>query len=468
MNKAAATNYLRHFWSLAMLLVGYIAWMAPSMQEFAMAFLVVAAALLPAYLWASGRVHGIPIVPLFGLTYVMAYAIPLVIDHYAIAVFTLQEKWTAALTTAGFLLLTTLVWFVHCRATRVHRLPSRIRMIRGIHPDRLLLSLFVLATFFILIAFSGWFPFDAIFFTLIKQFSLAMGAVSVFALGVRFGQGSMTRSARWIFLVLLAANIIIASSGLFLVGSATTAVLAVTGYVKGSGRVPWVMMILLVAVFSLLHLGKGEMRAQYWDEQDRRTVQFWEYPRFFAKWFNASWYTLFEYDTMENSSSALARLSVINMLMKVQAETPEPTPYLAGESYKVIPELLIPRIFYPEKLSAQEGMTLMNLHYNTQTRDDADLTAIGWGMLAESYANFGYRGCVILAIFFGLFYGFVTRWSQDYPVTSARFLFAITVLVVAIQSEFAASIYFTSLFQAAMSVLAISLVVMRNADGAER
>jgi len=45
---------------------------------------------------------------------------------------------------------------------------------------------------------------------------------------------------------------------------------------------------------------------------------------------------------------------------------------------------------------------------------------------------------------------------------SARFMVAITVLVVAIQTEYSASIYFTALFQSIMSVMAVSYLAMRT------
>src|SRR5688500_14572985 len=45
------------------------------------AYLIAFSALLPTYLWVSGKALGIPIYPVFAITYIWTYALPLVIDH---------------------------------------------------------------------------------------------------------------------------------------------------------------------------------------------------------------------------------------------------------------------------------------------------------------------------------------------------------------------------------------------------
>jgi hypothetical protein len=458
--------YLNFFWTLAALILGFIVWRAPTGDDIGLACLVAFASLLAGYLWSAGLVPGFPIVPIVGATHVWSYALPFVIEHEDIVPYSLHDKWIAAATVAAYLLAMTFVWFLV--GNNPARAPVRARVLTGRRPDRFLIAMLVVAILFLMSAFGGWFPFDSMFFTLVKQFSLAIGAVSVFALSVRMGEGALSRWMRRLFVGLLALYLVVASSGLFLVGSATTFFLAVAGYVRGGGRPPWALLVAVVSILSLLHLGKGEMREVYWNDARDKPLQVWEYPAFYSEWLGRSIGALAESHEYDDRSSAIARLSVVNMLLKVQTETPTMIPYMDGSSYTVIPMLLIPRILYPGKETAQEGMILMNIHYGTQTREDAATTAIGWGMLSEAYANFGYPGVAFLAVLLGSIYGFVERWSLGYPVLSARFLLSITVLLVAIQTEFSASIYFTALFQSAMSVLAISFLAMKTVPIGQR
>src|SRR5947209_20290509 len=43
--------------------------------------LIAIAALMPAYLWCSGKVRGVPIFPVYALTYLWTYALPLASNH---------------------------------------------------------------------------------------------------------------------------------------------------------------------------------------------------------------------------------------------------------------------------------------------------------------------------------------------------------------------------------------------------
>ena len=56
--------------------------------------------------------------------------------------------------------------------------------------------------------------------------------------------------------------------------------------------------------------------------------------------------------------------------------------------------MLVPRFINPEKQVSQYGMSLLNIRYGLQTQEETQKTAIGWGLLTESFANFGYLGVI--------------------------------------------------------------------------
>ena len=70
---------LTAFWIIAFGLLIYELFFpeTKSLKSNFAAILITAAALLPSYLWCSGRAQGMPIFPFFALTYIWTYALPL-------------------------------------------------------------------------------------------------------------------------------------------------------------------------------------------------------------------------------------------------------------------------------------------------------------------------------------------------------------------------------------------------------
>src|SRR5260370_13767802 len=123
-------------------------------------------------------------------------------------------------------------------------------------------------------------------------------------------------------------------------------------------------------------------------------------------------------------------------------------PFMYGDTYVIVPQLLIPRIFYPEKPTTHEGTYRLNIHYGFQTREQTETTTLGFGLLNESYANFGLIGMALLAVTMWAYYGWVERWASAVPLLSLRGLFAITVASFSFQTEFSAAVYCVVLMQA--------------------
>ena len=137
-------------------------------------------------------------------------------------------------------------------------------------------------------------------------------------------------------------------------------------------------------------------------------------------------------------------------------------PFMYGDTYVIVPELLIPRIFYPDKPISHEGTSRLNIHYGFQTREQTETTTLGFGLLNESYANFGLIGMALLAVTMGAYYGWVERWAAAVPLLSLRGLFAITVVSFSFQTEFAAGVYAAALSQSLVALLGLSMFVVRK------
>lgn len=422
---------------------------------------IVTAALLPFYLWCSGRAGGMPIFPLYALTFVWTYAFPLLSLRSEIFTYETVDRLFASLITAAFLLIGTVAWYRYSRHT-----PPQALLCRSMREDKGdLFFLMVLATalFFTVASNTGWLQVSGGSFAIIRGFVLGLSALAVFVLSYRMGTGRLSGNGLFMFLVLLPAHILANAVSLLLIGSMTTFVLAVVAYTIGRKKIPWVTIVIAAVIFSLLHNGKGLMRQKYWGNKVSTVIQPWQYPAVMAEWVGYSLKHLgTSYESSSTGQNIFERASLIHLLLKVQNESPDQVPYLQGATYAIIPELFIPRIFKQSKIASHEGTYLLNIHYGFQTRADTRRTTIAWGMLNEAYANFGVFGCFGLAILLGSIYGKVAHWSMNYPVLSLRTLVALLFLAFSMQAEFTSGVLVAALFQSLMALGVVAAFLMKN------
>ena len=433
-----------------------------SVEGFVGAMMIMAAALLPAYLWCSGRAHGLPVFPIFALSYTWTYALPLLVARKEVTVYSPRSQFLASVIVTAFLALSTFIWFAFVRRLKA---PPRACRVLGGETNLFFLSSIVASAFYTMGMVGGWLDSVGSIIGVLRGVIFGVSALATYVLAYKWGRKELSRRTVMIFGISLAVYVIASAATLLIVGAFSIAVLAIIGYVVGRKRVPWFTITVAFACLIMLHSGKHIMRDKYWAPGGSATVQPWQYPNWFAEWLSYSAENLSQSDEDEPESGPASfydRVSLIHLLLLAQESTSIDTPYLYGATYAVIPELLVPRVFSPDKLSTTEGTNLINVHFGLQEREDTERTTIGWGLLNEAYVNFGVIGCMALAIIIGWFYGYMTRWSMNTPVLSARTLFAALLISFACQTEFSASVYITSLFQSTVPLLLISLVLMRT------
>jgi hypothetical protein len=452
---------LQIFWIVAFCLCSWVLFFSDTSELLSIgaALVVVIAALFPAYLWCSKRALGRPIFPLFAITFIWTYALPFVSNSSGMMQYTSEQRWFAGITTASFLAIATFIWFqfVHSAPKR----PQSYRVLLGNNGDNFLLAALALGTLFSLNNNSKFLDF-AVFFTLIRGIILALNALASFTLSYKLGKNELTRNQKNSFLFLLSTLLISSTVGLLLINSLSIFVVAIAGFTTARRRIPLRILLISLMCFVLLHFGKGEMRVKYGFGPQ---VQPWDYPAWFVEWSGYSLNYLTPSSSgikVEEKQSFTERSSVVQLLLLTQTKSPSSVPYLNGATYAIIPQLFTPRIFNNSKIASHEGTYLLNIHYGRQTRQDTLTTTIGWGLLAESYANFGIFGCGGLAVVIGILYGQITRWGINSPLLSDRSLLNITMLTYAFQSEFSAGVYVAALFQSGIVLLGLSIFLMKS------
>lgn len=468
--KKEQKQLLRVFWFISLGLVFYELFLVkdtPFVSKLGAVFVTVAA-LLPNYLWCSGRAKGMPVFPFFALTHIWTYGLPLVTHHPTVLTYSVENQLFASLTVAGFLIIGTSVWFSFVKST-----PRTLKFYRTLgnrKGNKFFFFILIVGVFFNVSFYGNWGWLSLInggLFTAFRAAILGLNALATFVLAYQLGNKELNKLQSILFIFLLSAYMITNSLGYLLVGASSSFLLAAIAFTISSKKVPIIPIIIVLVCVSLLHYGKGEMRHKYWGTT-QYYLQPWEYPTRYAEWIGYSLDYVNKHNDQENlsnkeeKSSFFERASVVQMLLLAQKKSPYPIPYMYGQTYSILPELIVPRIFNPNKIRSHEGTSLLNIHYKLQTREQSLATTIGWGLLAESYANFGLMGCGGLAIILGAAYGKATRWSINAPILSVQSLFAVMMMSFAFQSEYSAGVYVAALSQSSTVLTGIALFLMKK------
>jgi len=433
-----------------------------SLVVFAGCLAIVIFALIPAFLWSKGLVRGMPILPLHLFALTWTFGLPLASEHVGIVGYDAEQHLAAVATVLLYATAATVTWLLVSRIKRLQR-----KAILVLEPSRgfaMMIGSVIAASVFIAAVIGDGITVDPGIFGIIRSGVLALTSVALFVLSYRFGRSELNIGQKVLFVLVCVYYTIMQAATLFLVGAVVSMASMLIGYIIGARRIPWLTMTILVALFSVLHLGKAEMREDYWSGGPR-PIRALELPGFFMNWIGFGLASLAGTEERVASQPIFERVSLVHMLLYAQSAAPDRVPFMKGYSYEMIPELLVPRIFDPDKPSSHEGTTRLNLHFEIQGLGDADSTTVGWGLLNEAWANFGNLGVLVLGCLIGALYGWIGRLTIDAPAMSMQVFVGATFAAIALQAEFTMGVYVTVLFQSLVIVSAILPFLRRQPVG---
>ena len=458
------------FWCLVALLIA-LNWRAllHVAQPTAFGSLMIGiACMYPFYLWCEGRVKGIPVFPFFSLTYLYTFALPLLSENPNVLKYTPSQHLYAAICTTIFLVAGTFVWYPMVQ----RELPStKIEFaLKADKADTFFIIMTGVGALLNMYTMGGWTGIPDRLFTIVRGIVLGLSFLGIFVVALRCGREDISKTKQQIFFIFLVLNIMSAAASLILKTALTLFMLATVAFLIGGRRLPYIPLLLGIVLLVPLHYGKHEMRAIYMaPNAPPHRVQPWEYPAWFTEWAGYAQDGLIPKERErweeepEEKESFIERSSVIHMLMLAQEKIPSQFPYVAGATYAILPEMIVPRILYPQKRRTHEGTHMLNIHIKRQTYQDTIRTTIAWGLLPEAFANFGILGCALIGSFLGAMYGYVTRLAIGKPAFSFSTLFCILVMSMALAStEWTAGVYAASLFQSTVPIVGIRMVFMRQ------
>ena len=423
-------------------------------------FVIGAVALLPSYLWVR-TLHGLPIYPAVSLSYLWTSAIPLIQGHLEVVRYAVTDQLLAVITVVASLSFGTVCWASFNR----RRPPARSSCLcipETRHATPFLVFIAAGCLFFSPLPWM-FIEIDGSLYSTTRMAVQALAVLSTTVVAYQWGRRTLSSLAKAVFILLSFLSMVFELTGLMIHPFVMLVFTSAAAYTLGRGRLPLTLIGITCVIISLLHAGKWPMRAAYTGPHAKPVTS---YVEFYTEWFAAGLQALdgsVDPDLRRpKHSSALERGSVIQMLLLVQTRSPDPVSYLYGETYALIPELLVPRLLNPNKPWANEATHLLGMHYGLQTRAQTRTTTIGFGPLAESYANFGLLGVFGLGAATGALTGAVARWGTGLPVTSFNGLFGLLTLSAFLQTEGSLSAIVNSLFQGLMTLICVRVVLMRR------
>jgi hypothetical protein len=260
-------------------------------------------------------------------------------------------------------------------------------------------------------------------------------------------------------MALTAVFIMYNAASLYLITATQYGTAAIFGYFLGSGRMPWKLMVAILTLLIVFQMGKEDIRLKYSESGPTTST-----VNLVQEWFNTGLENLLgssRPDSLKDPVPLFQRLSLVHMVLLTQTEAPAIVPYLYGSSYTGIPLLMVPRIIWPERPNTSELLVQLNEHYGLLTRESAQTVSIGWGLIAEANANYGFIGCISVAIVLGVFLGMTQRWCGRFSFLSARGMVALVITFGMLGMEASMAQLITTAAQSLVAVLLLALTVMQ-------
>lgn len=448
----AAAGYLAFFYFTAR---------PPSFEALLAALGMVVVAFVPAFLWCTGRAKGLPILPIFALTFIPAYALPVQTSSRVLKAYSAEQQAEGLLIATLYLGLITLIWHQICNRSTQPR-----RFTYAIDPNRSTIWLlgFMAAYLFYLTFVQEMLGERVGLKALLAGIFRNASAVAVFVFSYQLGKKELKPWVTGSFLILLAGLTVVESASLILIGGIARLALALGGYALGGGKIPWKAVSVLVPLIWVLHAGKAQMREEYWKEGGMGTTQaeLTDYPTLFARWVEVGLQKTFRPTKYDEGSTAAERGVLLDVFLKVRSMTPSQKPFLEGATYEEIPKMLVPRFVSKDKSQSHIGNVILAYVYEFTSLEGLMRVSIQFDLMIEAYANYGYAGVLGVGLLMGTLLGVAAAMAGGVPLFSFRFLFGILLLNTFLGAYNTAGVFVTTLWQGTIGLAGLSLLMMRK------
>lgn len=433
------------------------------MAELLLLPVLAALCLWPGIQWYRRGMNWIPLGESFAVMHLFSYVLPCLDGRPDWLGVSPELRARTLLAVGAFLLVFVLVYEWQLRAAT--RPVQRVRLLSRESDPGTFWFLFWFWLGWNVMVQTGWLPGLGSLLNVFRSVITAAGSIAIVNLFFRLGRGWLTSSAAALALGGLLIGLAISFASGFLITGGLLMLAALMAYTLGRRRLPVLPLLFCGLVLAFLNLGKGEYRDAYWAEGMNYSEQTVGLVEGYSTWLQASWHELTQRHTAgddDDSRQLLYRASMVQVLATAMQTVPSEKPFLDGETYLMLPELLVPRIFWPEKPRGTIPTERMGIYIGIQSEENADYTGVSVGPLAEGWLNFGWVGVVGAGAFFAIFFGLPARLSRALTPIQVGWLLASIFLVYSTDTGHAIPEMISSLIQALLMGALVMFFVSRE------
>lgn len=416
-------------------------------------------AIIPLLRWFNKGGVGFPCFEILCLTIIPTEALPILINSIELQCFSSSTLRKAAIIVIAFqcALLGGHMW----RGPSPTASPFFTEPLAKYRISDSVLLLFACATLYTFTTAFYWPPPPAIAGP-IHGVTTGISIVSVYILEHRSSTASISHRSRLIFYALTMLQCSILPLGLIMMESMLLASILVLSHCINARKIPWVLIACLTAITTVLHAGKAGMRDKYWAEERRGLrPSISEVPAFYSEWIGYGldkiWHQSNEAETVDNNT-LLKRASLFQMLCLVVEKSPDSRPFLDGETYADILPQLVPRFFWSAKPQIHKTTHRLGIYYDIQDEYDVQTTTIGFGFIAEAWANFGLFGCITIGFALGYLHKAVWSATQQCEHLSPAGVLMIAFTAFSIETGQTLAVWLSSTIQALLALLILIIL----------
>ncbi len=273
-------------------------------------------------------------------------------------------------------------------------------------------------------------------FNTVRTVVLSCGLLGLFLLSYSLGTNQIGIGEKISFVsVFICTEVVNLTSG-FLIGVITESLLLVLAFVLGRRRIPYLTLTAIFLVASFLHLGKGQMREEFWDEGTNYSSDGQNPVDVMNFWVRSSWSRVAESESEpDEGTSFLERSDLLHFEIPVVALCPNVFPFLNGKTYLVAASVFVPRFVWPNKPMGNAPDMMLAVHFGIQTPESVNVTAVGLGGICEAWANFGWVGILVAGAGMGLLFRIPVMLSRGVKPNESRYLLCLPFAPFAMSLE---------------------------------
>jgi hypothetical protein len=457
MQPVADVSLIRHSLrrgQFALALASPVALAAAAFAVYPLGYVAVTATIaFIAFIWLWRGAQGLPTLPAAGAIYYASYALPLMRGQPGLSPSVDGDG--AGFSVALFLLCACMTWALigHRSKPPISVSSSRVSSRRY---NAVIFIGYAIGISFCATDVSGFTNDLGPYYAVVHDVALTSAALSCYMTGYgsgrRFVTGLTKQIALFCFLLLVMLNIV----SLYLYGAATLILTMFLGYIISAQRIPVKSLAVAIVAISVLNAGKADMRNAYWPTLGGdRQFSLSETPELLVEWAEIGMHNIAVGAVSEDS--VFERASLIRMVVIAEREAPTVVPFLEGQTYLYLLDIIVPRFLNPEKVNSQMAASLMSVHFGLQTWAATRSTNISWGPVAEGYANFGIAGIIGAGLVFGVLAGLVARLSIGAAADSRRMLIAIAATTAMLLPDYDLGYMILNMMHAAAAALLLTI-----------